>query len=143
MIQIKHRLTGDILFESEKETIKEAVIDAVEQKANLSRANLFGADLSGANLYGADLSGADLYGANLSRAYHIVCFGPVGDSKRIGYAVDHDNKVMFQLGCWWGDYKSTLARITEEYADGPMKKCYLQGVKWANAQILAYREVQP
>ena len=46
--------------------------------ANLSRADLYGADLSGANLYGAnlygahlsraDLYGANLYGANLSRA---------------------------------------------------------------------------
>jgi hypothetical protein len=37
--------------------------------ANLSGANLSGADLSGANLSGAYLSGADLFGANLSRAY--------------------------------------------------------------------------
>jgi len=41
--------------------------------ADLSRANLYGADLSGANLsganlYGADLSGANLSGADLSRA---------------------------------------------------------------------------
>ena len=36
--------------------------------ANLSRANLSGASLSRANLYGADLSGANLYGAYLSRA---------------------------------------------------------------------------
>jgi uncharacterized protein YjbI with pentapeptide repeats len=42
-------------------------------RANLTRANLYGADLSGANLYGANLYGADLskanlYGANLSGA---------------------------------------------------------------------------
>ena len=37
-------------------------------RANLSGADLYGADLSGANLYGADLSGAKLYGADLSRA---------------------------------------------------------------------------
>ena len=36
--------------------------------ADLSRADLSGADLSGANLYVADLSRANLYGANLSRA---------------------------------------------------------------------------
>jgi hypothetical protein len=36
--------------------------------ANLSRANLSGANLSGANLSRADLSGANLSGANLSRA---------------------------------------------------------------------------
>jgi uncharacterized protein YjbI with pentapeptide repeats len=37
-------------------------------RANLSGANLFKADLSGANLSGADLSGANLSRANLSRA---------------------------------------------------------------------------
>jgi hypothetical protein len=36
--------------------------------ANLSGANLFGANLSGANLSGADLFGANLSGANLSGA---------------------------------------------------------------------------
>ena len=36
--------------------------------ANLSRADLFGANLSGANLFGANLSGANLSGANLSWA---------------------------------------------------------------------------
>jgi len=36
--------------------------------ANLSGANLYRADLSGANLYRADLSGANLSGANLSGA---------------------------------------------------------------------------
>jgi len=38
------------------------------ERANLSGANLSGADLFGANLSGANLSGADLFGANLSRA---------------------------------------------------------------------------
>ena len=37
-------------------------------RANLSRANLGGADLGGANLSGANLSEADLWGADLSRA---------------------------------------------------------------------------
>ena len=39
--------------------------------ANLFRADLSGADLSGANLSGADLSGANLSGANLFRADYI------------------------------------------------------------------------
>ena len=58
--------------------MKEVLVEAVKQKANLYGANLYGADLkranlSGANLrcaklYGANLSGADLYGAKLSGA---------------------------------------------------------------------------
>jgi len=62
-IQIKNRWTGDIIYESEKTTYKEAVEEAIESKANLSEANLSGADLYRANLSEADLSGADLYRA--------------------------------------------------------------------------------
>ena len=77
-IQIKNRWTGDIIFESEKTTYKEAVEEAVESGTNLSKADLSEADLSGtnlskadlykANLYGADLSGTNLYEADLSKA---------------------------------------------------------------------------
>ena len=72
-IQIKNRFTGNIIFESGKETIKEAVIEAKNSEVDLSGANLRGAnlyevDLSGADLYEADLSGANLYEADLSGA---------------------------------------------------------------------------
>lgn len=65
-IQIKS-IYGSILFEYEKEnnSIKDALIKAVESGANLSGANLYGADLSGADLSRANLDGAYLYGANL------------------------------------------------------------------------------
>jgi glutathione S-transferase len=68
-IQIKS-LWGDLLFEFEKEnnSIKETLIEAIKSGANLSAANLSGADLSRAYLSEADLSGAYLSGANLSRA---------------------------------------------------------------------------
>ena len=84
-IEIKNRWTGDVLFEYEKEnnTVKDTLIEAVKERANLEGAdlegaNLYGANLEGANLegaylkgtylYGADLEGADLEGANLYRA---------------------------------------------------------------------------
>ena len=69
-IEIKNRFTGSLLFEweSENNTIKETVFEALKTRANLSDANLFGANLSGANLSGADLFGADLSRANLYRA---------------------------------------------------------------------------
>ena len=73
-IQIKS-ISGKLLFESEKEDncIKNTVIEAIRQDANLGgadlgSANLYGADLGSANLYGADLRGADLSGADLSDA---------------------------------------------------------------------------
>ena len=67
-IQIKNRWTGNIIFESEKETYKEAVIEANLRGADLREADLSGANLSGANLREADLSGADLREADLSEA---------------------------------------------------------------------------
>ena len=55
-------------LEYEVETIKEALLLAVKDGANLTGADLSGADLSGADLSRADLSGANLSGANLSGA---------------------------------------------------------------------------
>jgi hypothetical protein len=60
---IIYKTDGSVLYESDKETVKEAVVEA-----NLSGANLYEADLSEADLSGADLSGADLSEANLSGA---------------------------------------------------------------------------
>ena len=64
-IEIKSRWTGNVLFQYEKEnnTIKDTVIVAVKQGADLRGADLRGADLRGAYLGGADLRGADLRGA--------------------------------------------------------------------------------
>jgi len=77
-IEIKNRWTGEVIYSSEKETIKEAVEEAVGlgadlrganlREANLREANLREADLWGANLREADLWGADLGGADLGEA---------------------------------------------------------------------------
>ena len=71
-LQIK-TLAGEVLFESDKTTLKEAVEEAVNRDADLEGANLIGAylegaDLIGANLRDADLGDADLRGANLRDA---------------------------------------------------------------------------
>jgi hypothetical protein len=49
-------------------TLRDAVLKAIANRANLIGANLSGADLSGADLRSANLSGADLSGADLSGA---------------------------------------------------------------------------
>ena len=59
---------GSVLWESEKETLREAVIEKFEKDANLKGANLEGANLEGANLEGAYLKGANLEGAYLKGA---------------------------------------------------------------------------
>ncbi len=67
MIEIKNNW-GDLLHSSEKNTLKDALVEAVAQKKTLRGADLRGADLRGADLRGADLTGADLTGADLTGA---------------------------------------------------------------------------
>src|SRR3990167_1463814 len=69
-IKIKHFIMDSVLFEFETEnnTIKKTLEEAVSQRADLRAANLWRADLQRANLRRADLRRADLRGANLWRA---------------------------------------------------------------------------
>jgi uncharacterized protein YjbI with pentapeptide repeats len=67
-LQIK-TLAGEVLFESDKTTLKEAVEEAVSRGAYLRGADLEGADLRDADLEGAYLRGADLGDADLRDAY--------------------------------------------------------------------------
>ena len=61
MTEIKHNITGAVLYRSETaETVRQVVLEAVKARADLRGADLRGADLSGADLRGADLRGADL-----------------------------------------------------------------------------------
>ena len=64
-IEIKSRWTGSVLFEYEKEgnTVRDTVVEAVKNGADLRGAYLGGADLGGADLGGAYLGGANLGGA--------------------------------------------------------------------------------
>ena len=55
-IQIRNRFTNEVIYETEAETIKEAVEKAVKKEADLCGANLCKVDLSGADLSGADLN---------------------------------------------------------------------------------------
>src|SRR3990167_4311307 len=59
---------GSVIWESEKETLKEAVVEKNKHDADLRGADLYDADLYGADLYGADLYGANLRGAKLRGA---------------------------------------------------------------------------
>ena len=65
-IQIKS-IWGDVLFEYEKDnnTIKDTLVEALKNDANLIGADLRGANLRGANLIDADLIDAYLRGADL------------------------------------------------------------------------------
>ena len=67
-IEIKHKLSGVILFSAETDSVKMAVFLAIKTKADLSYADLSSANLSSADLRYANLSYADLRSADLSSA---------------------------------------------------------------------------
>ena len=68
-MKITSRFDADkVIYESEKTTICEAVVEAVLSDADLRGANLSDASLSDANLRGANLRDANLRGANLRDA---------------------------------------------------------------------------
>ena len=67
-MKILNRWTLSIIFENDKETIRETVQDANLRGADLRGANLRGANLKDANLKDANLSDANLRDANLSDA---------------------------------------------------------------------------
>ena len=66
--EIKHKLSGKILFSIETETMKMAVEAAIKSNADLSYADLSYADLRYANLSYANLSSANLRCADLRYA---------------------------------------------------------------------------
>src|SRR3990167_2555228 len=76
-------IDSTVLYESEKKTIEETVIEAIERDVDLGDADLRGANLGGANLGGANLRGADLRGANLGGAefFHVRFYGKTGKTK--------------------------------------------------------------
>ena len=89
-IQIKTWF-GKLIFEyeSENNSIKKTLLEAIKSGADLSNADLSGADLSGADLRRADLRHADLIRAeNIETAYlPIFCkWTPciIGDKIKIG-----------------------------------------------------------
>jgi uncharacterized protein YjbI with pentapeptide repeats len=67
-IEIKNRWTGKVLFEYESEdnTIKKTLLQAIAEGSNLRGSNLSDSNLSDSDLSGSDLSGSDLSGSNLS-----------------------------------------------------------------------------
>lgn len=79
---IKNRYSPAVIFECEAANWCSAIQKAIENGANLSKAdlskanlswdNLSGADLNGANLSGADLSWANLSGTSLSQSKGIM-----------------------------------------------------------------------
>src|SRR3990167_5361609 len=79
---------GKVIYESEKENIKDVVIEARDKRSDLSNSDLSGSDLSNSDLRDSDLSNSDLSGSNLSNSdlfnsnlYHAKFYGRGGSTK--------------------------------------------------------------
>jgi uncharacterized protein YjbI with pentapeptide repeats len=66
--EIKHKISGSVLFSLETESMKLCIEAAIKSSTDLSFADLRSANLRSANLRSADLSSADLRSADLSYA---------------------------------------------------------------------------
>ena len=107
--EIKHKLSGEVIFTAEIECEKNASVNirlglavkvAIKSYADLCYADLRGANLRGANLRDADLSyadlrSADLRGANLS--FGKVSKGPLEISGSAYYVTLWEGAL--QIGC--------------------------------------------
>jgi hypothetical protein len=152
-IQIKS-IFGTVLFEFSKEnnTIKDTLIEAVKQDADLRCADLCGAylrganlsdaDLSGANLRGAYLRGADLSGANLSGAYlsgagklssvnDILIVGPLGSRSAYTQIYRTEQGLFVKCGCFFGTIDYFATKVKETHGDNEHSKAYTRLMAYA------------
>jgi hypothetical protein len=93
--------------------------------ANLKGADLSCCDLTFANLRGANLRGVNLRDADLRSTKGVIQWqSPVG-MKRICYSVKHNDCVMHNLGCFWGDTDKAVTAIREKYGDDSLYEKFL------------------
>ncbi len=120
-IEIKHWITGSLLFEYEAEdnTIMTTVKEAVRLKKDLRGADLTGAYLTGADLRGAYLTVADLRGAYLR------------DADLTGA----DLRGAYLRGAYLRDADLTGAYLTGAYMSG----AYLRGADLRGAYLTGYK----
>ena len=161
-IQIKS-IFGTVLFEFSKEnnTIKDTLIEAVKQDADLGGANLRGAnlrdaDLGGADLGGANLGGANLRGANLRGAYlrganlrgaylrgagklssvnDILIVGPLGSRSAYTQIYRTEQGLFVKCGCFFGTIDDFATKVKETHGDNEHSKAYTRLIAYAKAHF--------
>ena len=132
-MKILNKWTFKVIFENQKETIKETVEDANLIGANLICANLEDANLRGANLRGANLRGANLIGANLIGANLEGANGNLRELKTMQietYSISFTKDIL-QIGC-----KRFSHTEWENFSDDEINKMDKQALsfwyKWKN-----------
>jgi len=99
--------------------------------ADLTRADLYGANLTRANLTSADLYGANLTGANLTRAKikdmaligdrPIFSCGPIGSRSAYLLAYNTEKGIFIKAGCFFGsvdEFEAAVKRVHGENKHG-------------------------
>ena len=117
MNQIKHRITGAVLYEYDSGL---SIRDALEK-----------ATQSGANLRGVDLGGADLGGANLGETLgkltgerpFFQC-GPIGSRSDYLLAFITDKGIAVKAGCFSGMLDEFRAAVEKTHGDTDHGKEY-------------------
>ena len=110
-MQIKHRFTGEVLFEADVGSLKLCLQAAVAKGADLRSADLRSADLRSANLSDANLGGAYLGGANLSDAGQDRCgYQFIGAKFKDGLWV--------KAGCRWLSITDARSHWGDSYSGG-------------------------
>ena len=156
--EINNRWDGKVLFSAGGETLSDVVQQAVQERAYLRGANLYGselrsadlrsadlsgadlrsADLSGANLRSADLSGADLSGADgknlaLVGSRPVFMLGPIGSRCDYLTAYLTDAGVHVRAGCFFDTIEAFRAAVVAEHADNNHGREYMAAIAMIEA----------
>ena len=147
-IEIK-TMWGEVIFTYEKDnnTVKDTVVEAVKQGADLGGAYLGGAYLGDADLRGADLGGAYLRGADLGGAYlggadlggadlgeewgklekntDVFVAGPLGSRGDYTTFFHTDKGIFVRCGCFNGTIDEFVIKVKETHGGNEHAKNYL------------------
>ena len=115
-IQIKNRWTGSVLFEYEKEdnTIKDTLVEAVKQDA--------------------DLGGADL--GDWGKLQDIIIIGPIGSRKAYTTCYKTDKGIYVKCGCFSGTLDEFVAKVKKTHNDNTHERDYLALVEFVKIKFL-------
>ena len=129
-LEIKHYISGSVLFSLETKSLKLTLEAAVEAKTDLTGADLTGADLRGAYLTGAYLRGAGDEKIEILRYLNI---GPIGS--RLSYLnVFFTKKGVFtHTGCFRGTLEEFEAKAQREHGDNEHGVAYAAAVAFIRA----------
>ena len=97
-MKIVNRHTGELIYETEKQTMTEAVREALAAKKSLSGSDLRDSDLRDSDLRGSDLSYSNLRGSNLRNAenaeYAVAVTRILPEGDLIGWKKCKDNALV-------------------------------------------------